>query len=300
MNDLNQNPRERTIGLIGVGLVGSALAERLLHANWLVIGCDVSPERQRELMALGGRTVSHAEEVFAAADTVVVSFPTSEIAANVLDAVNGPLHGKTVIDTTTGEPDQMASLGQRLSARGARYLDATIAGSSSQVRAGEIILMVGGDPETVASCDELFRCFVSRCFHVGPVGAGARMKLVVNLVLGLNRAVLAEGLCFAERCGVDPHQALEVLRAGPAYSRVMDTKANKMLDGDFTPQARLAQHGKDVRLILSAGEQHGATLPLSTLHDQLLSGLVQSGFGELDNSAIIKAFQKSCGRDRIR
>ena len=117
------------------------------------------------------------------------------------------------------------------------------------------------------------------------------MKLVVNLVLGLNRAVLAEGLCFAERSGVDPHQALEVLRAGPAYSRVMETKANKMLDGDFTPQARLAQHWKNVRLILSAGEWSGATLPLSTLHDQLLSGLIQSGFGDLDNSAIIKAFQ---------
>lgn len=84
-----------------------------------------------------------------------------------------------------------------------------------------------------------------------------------------------------------------ILRAGPAYSRVMATKANKMLDGDFTPQARLAQHWKDVRLILSAGEQSGATPPLSTLHEELLSSLVQAGFGELDNSAVIKAFQKS-------
>ena len=291
MNDPSLNPREQAIGLIGVGLVGSALAERFLRANWQVVGYDVLPERQRELTALGGRAVMHAADVFAAADTVVVSLPTSEIAATVLDAVSVSLTGKTIIDTTTGEPDQMAALGLRLSARGARYLDATIAGSSAQVRAGEVILMVGGDAETVAACDELFRTFASRSFHVGPEGSGARMKLVVNLVLGLNRAVLAEGLCFAERCGVDPRQALEVLRAGPAYSRVMDTKANKMLDGDFTPQARLAQHGKDVRLILSAGEQHGATLPLSTLHEELLSGLVQSGFGDLDNSAIVKAFQ---------
>ena len=293
MNDDSQNPRERTIGLIGVGLVGSALAERFLHANCQVVGYDVSVERQCELIALGGQAASHVEDIFAAADSVVVSLPTSEVAASVLDAVSVPFNGKTIIDTTTGEPEQMAGLGLRLETRGARYLDATIAGSSAQVRAGEVILMVGGNADTVASCDELFRCFASRCFHVGPVGAGARMKLVVNLVLGLNRAVLAEGLCFAERFGVDPHQALEVLRAGPAYSRVMDTKASKMLGGDFTPQARLAQHGKDVRLILSAGELHGAMLPLSTLHDQLLSGLVQSGFGDLDNSAIIKAFQIS-------
>ncbi len=293
MNDPSQFPRERTIGLIGVGLVGSALAERFLQSNRRVIGCDVSPDRQRELTALGGRAASHADDVFAEADSVVVSLPTSEIAASVLETVTVPLTGKTIIDTTTGEPEQMAALGQRLSARGARYLDATIAGSSVQVRAGEIIVMVGGDAETVAACDELLCCFASRRFHVGPVGAGARMKLVVNLVLGLNRAVLAEGLCFAERCGIDPRQALEVLRAGPAYSRAMDTKANKMLDGDFTPQARLAQHWKDVRLILSAGERSGATLPLSTLHEELLSGLVQTGFGDLDNSAIVKAFQTS-------
>ena len=279
------------LGLIGVGLVGSALAERFLHAGWQVIGCDTSPERLRELTALGGQAASNADEVFAAASSIFISVPTSEIAAGVLDAVNVPLTGKTIIDTTTGEPEQMAALGQRLSARGAQYLDATIAGSSAQVRDGEVIVIVGGGAETVASCNKLFRCFASRTFHVGSVGSGARMKLVVNLVLGLNRAVLAEGLCFAERSGVDPRQALEVLRAGPAYSRVMDTKANKMLDGDFAPQARLAQHGKDVRLILSAGERYGATLPLSTLHDVLLSGLVQSGFGDLDNSAIIKAFQ---------
>ena len=182
-------------------------------------------------------------------------------------------------------------MGQHVLARGGRYLDATIAGSSTQVRAGEVILMVGGDSNDVATCDELFLAFASRIFHVGTVGAGARMKLVVNLVLGLNRAVLAEGLCFAERFGVDPRQALEVLRAGPAFSRVMETKANKMLDEDFTPQARLAQHWKDVRLILSAGEQFGAKLPLSTLHEALLSKLIQSGFGDLDNSAIVKAFQ---------
>ena len=293
MNEPGQIPRERPIGLIGVGLVGSAIAERFLHANRRVVGCDVSLERQRELTDLGGRAVSHADDVFAAADSIFISLPTSEIAASVLDAVTVPITGKTIIDTTTGEPEQMAALGQRLLARGARYLDATIAGSSAQVRAGEVILMVGGDAETLAACDELFRAFASRTFHVGPAGTGARMKLVVNLVLGLNRAVLAEGLCFAERCGVDPRQAIEILRAGPAYSRVMDTKAHKMLDGDFTPQARLAQHGKDVRLILSAAEQHDATLPLSMLHDQLLSRLVQSGFGDLDNSAIIKAFQTS-------
>ena len=118
----------------------------------------------------------------------------------------------------------------------------------------------GGVPR---SAKPLFRLFARRWFHVGPWGSGARTKLVVNLVLGLNRAVLAEGLAFARRCGLDPAAVLEMLQSGAAYSRVMDAKGRKMIDGDFTPEAKLAQHLKDVRLILAEGDRTGAALPLS-------------------------------------
>jgi 3-hydroxyisobutyrate dehydrogenase-like beta-hydroxyacid dehydrogenase len=114
------------------------------------------------------------------------------------------------------------------------------------------------------------------------------MKLVSNLVLGLNRAALAEALVYALGIGVDPASALEVLRGSMAYSRVMDVKGQKMLDEDFTVQARLSQHLKDVRLILASG----VTLPLSETHCQLLEQAEAMGLGEVDNSAIIKAIQQ--------
>lgn len=280
----------RSVGLIGVGLVGTALAERFLAAGWRVTGFDIQPERRDALRDLGGDAAPTIDEVFATADTVVLSLPTSAIAAAVIGGVTAPLAGKVIIDTTTGEPEEMVALGQQLAERGANYLDATISGSSTQIRSREVIVTVGGDAATVANCDAVLRAFAARVFHVGGLGAGARMKLVVNLVLGLNRAVLAEGLCFAERTGVDPRLALEVLRAGPAYSRVMDTKGTKMLAGDFTPQARLSQHLKDVRLILLTGAAAGAVLPLSSLHAELLAALVAAGDGDLDNSAIFRAF----------
>jgi 3-hydroxyisobutyrate dehydrogenase-like beta-hydroxyacid dehydrogenase len=158
------------------------------------------------------------------------------------------------------------------------------------VRSGEIIVMLGGDAAAVQSCDDLLRSFAKRSFHLGPCGAGARMKLVVNLVLGLNRAVLAEGLSFARACGVDPASALVVLKAGPAFSNVMETKGKKMLERDFDPQARLSQHLKDVNLILAEAVKHGATTPLSELHRTLLEALDTAGFGDEDNSAILRAF----------
>jgi 3-hydroxyisobutyrate dehydrogenase-like beta-hydroxyacid dehydrogenase len=124
------------------------------------------------------------------------------------------------------------------------------------------------------------------------------MKLVFNLVLGLNRAALAEGLAFANACGLDPAEALRVLRSGVAYSRVMETKGPKMVGHDFRPQARLSQHLKDVRLILAEARRAGAAVPLSELHRALLERLEAAGLGDADNAAIIRAFEPPSEADR--
>jgi 3-hydroxyisobutyrate dehydrogenase-like beta-hydroxyacid dehydrogenase len=118
------------------------------------------------------------------------------------------------------------------------------------------------------------------------------MKLVVNLVLGLNRAALAEGLAFADMLRISPRQALEILQETAAYSRVMETKGPKMVSEDFAPQARLRQHLKDVRLMLSQASLRGRKLPFSALHASLLEELVQQGLGDLDNSAIVEALRR--------
>jgi 3-hydroxyisobutyrate dehydrogenase-like beta-hydroxyacid dehydrogenase len=137
----------------------------------------------------------------------------------------------------------------------------------------------------------LLQIFGSTVFHTGPAGTGTRMKLAMNLVLGLQRAVLAEGLEFARSSGIDPQLALEVLKAGPAYSRAMDTKGPKMLSGNFEPEARLAQHWKDVRLIQKSALANGASLPLTEVHETLLRAASDAGWGAEDNSAIIKVFR---------
>ena len=278
-----------TVGIIGLGLVGGALAQRFLSAGFEVCGYDLSHDRCAELVKLGGLTAD-ATDVAQACDQLVLSLPTSHIAAQVLVEIADELRGKLVLDTTTGEPESMARLGAWLADRGTTYVDATIAGSSAQVRRGEVVVMLGGTDAAIEQARHLVRAFAARWFHLGPVGSGARMKLVVNLVLGLNRAVLAEGLSFAKSCGIDPAQALEVLLAGPAFSRVMETKGQKMLRGDFAPEARLAQHHKDVKLILDVAEKSGVKVPLTQLHDLLLSALVAAGYGEVDNSAIVQAF----------
>ena len=151
--------------------------------------------------------------------------------------------------------------------------------------------MAGGRQVDFTACSDLFAACARKAYYMGENGKGAEAKLIVNLVLGLNRLVLAEGLVLGERTGVDGNALLDVLRDGAAYSRVMDDKGEKMLSGEFSPQARLAQHLKDVGLILEMGAREGAPLPLSTLHAQVLQRGVEAGFGELDNAAVIEALR---------
>ncbi len=280
------------IGLIGLGLVGGALAQRLRRAGFSVVGFDVDAARRKALRKPGGRAAESAAAVFAACDRVLLSLPNSDVVKAVLRVAAPQLRrGLRIIDTTTGEPDATTQLGAKLARRGVRYMDATLVGSSAQISAGDVLVLVGGRRADFAAARDLLATYSRQSFHVGPCGSGARMKLVVNLALGLNRAVLAEALSFAGRVGVSQTLALAVLKAGAAYSRVMDTKGEKMLKREFAPQARLSQHLKDVRLILQLGRKHRARLPLEGIHRRLLEAAVKAGLGDADNSAVIEAYR---------
>lgn len=281
----------KSIGLLGLGLLGSALAERLLSRGWSVSGFDVDPERNVALSNSGGVALAGLSDV-AAFDVIVLSLPTSSVVAEVVSSIKGELRaGQTIVDTTTGNPADVESVAEVLAEIDVDYLDATIGGSSQQTREGDAIIMCGGPIDAFERCCGLFDDIGKRTFHLGRAGSGSRMKLAVNLVLGLNRVVLAEGLSYAGSIGLDPAITLEVLKASPAASAVMATKGQKMLDSDFAPQARLAQHLKDVRVILETGSATGARLPMSSAHRTLLEELDGAGKGDLDNSAIIEAFR---------
>lgn len=286
----------RRLGLIGLGLLGSALASRAIASGWTVSGYDLESARRDELASTGGHACHSAAEAASAGRFLLLVLPDDTIAGRVLselaDAAKLP-PGSVVLDATTGAPEAAERLALELAARGATYLDTTVSGSSEQVRRGEALLMVGGPAEAVAQAHGLLAALAPRVFHTGAVGSAARMKLVTNLVLGLNRAALAEGIAFARALGVDPTEALEILSAGPAASRVMQSKGPKMLTADFSPQARLSQHLKDVRLMLDAASRTGQRLPFTETHREVLETAERLGLGALDNSAILRAIEAS-------
>jgi 3-hydroxyisobutyrate dehydrogenase-like beta-hydroxyacid dehydrogenase len=267
------------------------MSERFMAAGYSVRGFDSSVERREQFKAAGGVLCDSAKAVFQNCETIVLSLPNSRIVAEVITGCLDTVQQHLIVDTTTGAPEDARQLAAQLEALGTCYLDATVVGSSEQTRQGEVVTLVGGTTEGFAKAASLLKCFSTQQFHTGASGTGATAKLIVNLVLGLNRAVLAEALNLAKACQMDQASILEILRSGAAYSRVMDIKGDKMISGDFAPQARLDQHWKDVGLILELGRSTTAAVPLSELHSHLLERASTLGFGQQDNSAIIKAFE---------
>jgi 3-hydroxyisobutyrate dehydrogenase-like beta-hydroxyacid dehydrogenase len=277
------------IGVIGTGLFGTAVAQRLLADGFPVIVFNRTREKANPLLEQGAQW---SDNPLKECRRVIFSLYTTEQVAQVLEQMQSALQpGQIVLDTSTSDPQHTVALGGRLADRGIEYLEAPFSGSSEQTLNRQATALVAGQEATFAACDDLWQCLAAKTFYVGSWGNAAKMKLVTNLVLGLNRAVLAEGLVFAESTGISREDALKVLLNSPAYSRTMDAKGPKMVQGEFTPQARLSQHIKDVRLMLEEAARGGASLPLSAVHLDLLEQAEAAGFGELDNSAIIRVIE---------
>lgn len=274
------------IGVIGLGLLGHALAERLLSAGFQVAVYNRTKEKAHDLLARGA---TWSDNPLAECPRLVLCLYTTETVSAVLRQMrHTDFPGRTLIDTTTGNPQQTAALGNELAEAGIDYLESPIAASSQQTREGKAVAFVAGRESVYQSCQDIYSAIAPKSFFVGTWGDAAMTKLVNNQVLGLTRAALAEGIVLARNAGLDPERTLEVLKQGNAYSVVMDVKGQKMIQQDYSVQGKLSQHLKDVRLIKDVGARHGLELPLTLLHEQLLSEAESAGLGEQDNSAIVE------------
>jgi 3-hydroxyisobutyrate dehydrogenase-like beta-hydroxyacid dehydrogenase len=282
------------VGIIGLGLIGTSLAKRLLGAGFNVCGFDIDRQRCENLRALGGMPAQNALEVGRHCRNVVLAvFDTAQV-IGVLEGADGmqPQPGQIVICCSTCDPDPIVGLNTRLTTKGVRFLEVPLSGNSNQIALGEGVALVGGEADTMQEVAPVLAAISKQQFHLGPVGSGGRAKLAVNLVGGLNRAAMAEGLAFAEALGLDLPAFLEVLKNSAVYSRAMDTRGLKMVKSDFTPHAWLKQSHKDFTLMRVAAERVGQELPFAQLYTELIESCLAHGEGELDNSAIIQEIRR--------
>src|SRR5262245_10003430 len=242
------------VAVVGLGLMGEVYARRLLDAKIPVTGFDIDPACRMRLAEIGGQPVESIAELVKPARCIIIAvFSTDQVedvVENHLLPALGDGSGKTVLCMSTCDPDRVAALARRVIPRGIRYIDVPVSGTSDQVRRGDGVALIGGDAAIAGEVKDILDVLFARRFHIGDVGDGGRAKLAVNLILGLNRLALAEGLVFAERLGLDPAAFLDVARGSASYSQVMETKGPKMVRGDFSPEGRVRQTLKDAQLML--------------------------------------------------
>jgi len=286
----------RQVGVIGLGLLGSAIAERLIGAGFRPHGFDIDPATRAVFERRGGVFAQSLAEIATRCDPLILAvYNTEQVEAvverGILSAV-GRRSGQIVLCASTCDPDRVAALAQRMASKGLYLLETPISGTSEQVRKGDGVGLLGGDREKLQQVSEIVEAITPAYFYVGEVGNGGRAKLAINLILGLNRLALAEGLVFAERMGLDADGFLAVARKSASYSQVMDTKGAKMVRGEFTPEGRIRQTLKDVKLMLTQARGRGQRLPLATLNEEILEACVRQGEGEDDNSAVIREIRR--------
>jgi len=222
---------------------------------------------------------------------VLAVFSTEQVEDVIEHGLMPAAAGKLVICTSTCDPDRIATLGTRLD-RDIRFLEVPVSGTSAQVRHGDGVGLIGGDAAVAQLAAPVLDALFPKRFHIGKIGDGGRAKLAINLILGLNRLALAEGLVFASRLGLDPAAFLEVARASAAASQVMDTKGPKMVASDFAPEGRVRQTLKDANLMLAQARAIGQELPLVEVHAAVLQACVGRGEGEKDNSIVIEEIRR--------
>ena len=279
------------VGVIGLGLMGEVYARRLIAAGFAVVGFDVDAAKSERLAQIGARAGSLAGIARDCNPIVLAVFSTDQV-EDVIERVLLPAAaGQIVLCTSTCDPDRIAVLNERVTDR-LRFLEVPVSGTSEQVRQGEGVGLIGGDQRIAEAAAPVLDALFPKRFHIGRAGDGGRAKLAVNLILGLNRLALAEGLVFAARLGLDPAAFLKVARASAAASQVMDTKGPKMVGGDFAPEGRLRQTLKDTHLMLDQARKAGQKLPLLEIHADVLEACLRHGEGDMDNSIIIEEIRR--------
>ncbi len=270
-----------TVGIIGLGLVGRAIATRLEGAGFGLIGYDVDPTA---LAAFHGERAASPHAVAAKARRIVLAvYDTPDV-----EQLAGEARPDLFIDCTTGDPLRIEALAKKLASEGIGYVEAPLSGSSQAIARGEAAMFVGGD---ASGCEDILQAIASQRHNVGAVGMAARAKLATNLVLGLNRAALAEGMAFAETLGIGRAAFLAIVSKSPAASPAALAKGQKMSVADWAPESRIRQHLKDVAHMLALAGKTNFRLPLTEAHAKILEAAVAAGDGDLDNAAIIRRWE---------
>ena len=288
-----------TCGFIGLGLMGNGMARCMLNAGRNLVVWNRSPEKSRELQADFQERVTVVDTpraVLEATDVTFCMLSTPEVQRSVYAGESGILAGvsagKSLVDCATVAAADMTSIAEQVRARGGRFLEAPVSGSKVPAEQGQLIFLAAGDKDLYAQAAPDFDAMGKKAFHLGEVGAGSRMELVVNMLMGSMMTCFGEALSLCEATGGDGEALLEVLSLGAMANPMFKLKGPKMLAGDHAANFPLVHARKDVALAVELGRSVGQPLPVAAAADAEMKRAIGESEEILDFSAVIESQKK--------
>lgn len=284
------------VALMGLGLMGSGMAERLLETGYPLTIYNRTLEKAQPFAERGAKLAKSPAEGASDADVIVSMVSDDDSSREVWLGKDGALasagNGAVLVESSTLTPGWIAELAEAARRKGLEFIDAPVTGSKPQARAGQLLFLAGGSEAALSKASPVLQAMGRGIVHLGPTGSGARMKLINNFLSAVQAASLAEAFGLIERSGLEVKQALSVLTEGAPGSPMVRTVSARMLAREYEPNFSARLMAKDLRYVLSLAKEQSQDLPIASAALRDYEAAVGSGDGDKDLSVVVEQFRK--------
>jgi putative dehydrogenase len=289
-----------TVGIVGLGIMGGAIARNLKSAGWLVSGFDTNTERRKEAAAAGVDVVEDAAEVAKKATTVLTVLPRPDsLTTTVRQIADAKLRKRIIVELSTFSLDDKAAAEALAREAGHVLLDCPISGTGAQAKTRDLSIYASGDAASIEAVRPLLLDFSRAVTNLGAFGNGSRMKFVANLLVAIHNVASAEAFALGMKAGLDPHQILDLVKSGAGNSRVFELRGPMMADNDYDDATmKISVWQKDMAVIRQFARELGCEVPMLDATAPIYSAAVEHGLGDKDTAAVCLILEEMAGIKR--
>jgi len=293
---------QQTVGMIGLGIMGSAMSANLMRAGFRVAGFDVLPRRRAEHKRAGGAAAKSPRDLAKRADLIITSLPSARALAEVAaELAASAKRGTVVIETSTLPIKAKEAARDVLAKRGVILLDCPLSGTGAQARVKDLLIYVSGDRSAYRKIVPVLQGFTSANYYVGAFGAGSKMKFVANLLVAIHNVAAAEAMVLGMKAGLDPAMVLKVVAGGAGGSRMFQVRGPMMVKGDYS-EATMKNEvwQKDMTIIADFARELDCPTPLFAASAPIYNAAMAMGLGKEDTGAVCAVLEELAGSPRKR
>jgi 2-hydroxy-3-oxopropionate reductase len=287
------------VGYIGLGLMGKSIARNILKAGFPLVVHNRSRPAVDELLAEGATAANSPQEVASQVDVVFTNLPDTPDVEKVVLGKNGIVEGAhdglIYIDNSTIKPASARRIAEKLAAKNVFALDAPVSGGDIGARNGTLTIMVGGEAPALEKAMPVLVAMGKTVTHVGQAGAGQVAKAANQIMVAAQMVAMGELLVFSKKAGVDPRKVVDAIKGGAAQCWTLDVKPPRLFDGNRNPGFKAYMQLKDLKIILDTAQEYDIPVSGTAENTRLFQQMIDSGMGELDNSAVVGVIEKLAG-----